>query len=93
MIAYALRSMSFLDRVRKLFAGPAHISDAGDDGAEVDAALAEEYGASDEGEADLKYMEETGGGGGTAGLRLGASEAAEASLDLETEEHPPDPDP
>jgi hypothetical protein len=88
MIAYALRAMSFLDRIRKMLAGPPHVQ-AGDD--EEAAALHEEYGAPREGEADLKYMEETGGGGGAAGLRLGASEAAEVSLDeLETEETPPD---
>jgi hypothetical protein len=80
--------MSIGDWFRKLFAGPTHIGDGSNEDA---AALHEEYGTPGEGEADLRHMEETGGGGGLAGLRFGANEAAEAAEeDLETEEAPPD---
>jgi len=83
--------MSFLDSLRKIFAGPTRI---GDGSAEEAATLQEEFGATDAGEADLKHMEETGGGGGLTGIRYGASESAEAAEeDLETEQAPPDPDP
>lgn len=79
--------MSISDWFRNLFSSSS-------EGAEEDAALREEGLGSDEGEADLKYMEETGGGGGTTPIRYGAVESAEAAEDdLESEEAPPDPDP
>ncbi len=67
---------------------------SGSERAEKAAAMHEGFGAPDEGEVDLKRVEETGGGGGTSGLRFGASEAAEAAEDdLASEEAPPDPAP
>jgi hypothetical protein len=84
--------MSFLSWLRNLVSGPSQIADGGNPEAAAD--LHEEYAAPDAGEADLQYMEETGGGGGTRGIRYAASEFAEAALeDLETEEAPPDSDP
>ncbi|HZT86154.1 MAG TPA: hypothetical protein VE984_12175 [Gaiellaceae bacterium] len=82
--------MSFLDRLRKMLAGPAHVQAADD--AEA-AALREEFGATaDEGAADLKHVEGAGGGGRSPDVRFGASEAAEAAeADLASEEAPPDP--
>jgi hypothetical protein len=84
-----LPGVSFLDRLRNLLAGPPRIEDAGDPEAAAD--LQEEYGAPDQGAADLEEIAETGGaylrGGG-----YGAAEAAEAAEDdLATEEAPPDP--
>jgi len=90
--------VSIFDRLRSLLSGPPHMGDGGDPAAA--AALQEEYGAPDPGEADLEHMAETGGGGygggtgyeGDAGF--GASEAAEtAEGELESEEAPPDPAP
>ena len=49
--------MSFLDSLRKIFAGPTRI---GDGSAEDAATLQEEFGATSAGEADLRHMEETG---------------------------------
>jgi hypothetical protein len=84
--------MSFFARLRNLFSGPAHIAGGGDDSGEVAADMHEEYGAPDEGEADLKRMETTIGGAVVPGIS--GSEAAETGLeDLESEEAPPDPDP
>ena len=83
--------MSFLDSLRKIFAGPTHVK-AGS--AEDAAALQEEFGAADQGEADLRYMEETGGGGSLTGTRYAGSESAEAAEDdVASEEAPPHPDP
>jgi len=88
--------MAFLDRLRKLFAGPAQVQAADADEA---AALREEFGTSDDGAADLRREEVAGGAvrGGGAGLSnvgFAASEAAEAAEgDLSTEEAPPDPTP
>jgi hypothetical protein len=84
--------VSLLDRLRKLFEGPSHIGDKGDDPGEFAADMHEEYGAPDEGAADLQWMENVHGGAVVPGIA--ASEAAEtAEEDLETEEAPPDPDP
>jgi hypothetical protein len=97
MMAYA-PGMSFFDRLRGLFAGPAHMSDGGDPEAGAD--LQEEYGAPDAGEAELKAAEQHdfGGLGARGGVApatgFGASEAAEvAEADLGSEEAPPDPNP
>jgi hypothetical protein len=81
--------MSFLDRLRKMLAGPPHIQGGDNEG---DAALHEEFGTSNEGAADLRRMGTRAGGAAMPGLAsLEATEAAEA--DLETEEAPPDTDP
>jgi hypothetical protein len=92
MIAYARCAMGLLERIRNMLAGPSHIEDADEGDA---AALHEEFGAPDEGDADVKRMAGTGGGGGyDRGEPYAASEGAEAAeADLETEEAPPDPDP
>ncbi|HJQ75244.1 MAG TPA: hypothetical protein VJ814_10170 [Gaiellaceae bacterium] len=84
--------MSLLDRLRNLLSGPPHIADSGDDAGEFDADMHEEYGAPDEGKADLERMENLSGGAVVPGIAT--SEAAEAGEeDIETEEAPPDPDP
>ena len=85
-----LPAMSFLDRIRTLLAGPAHVQD---DDAEDAAALHEEFGASEEDPADPRgLLESPGGGAGLSNVGFGASEAAEAAQDdLATEEAPPDP--
>jgi hypothetical protein len=89
MIAYAPRAMSFLDRLRKMLAGPPHVQGGDDEGA---AALHEEFGTPDEGEAEVKRMETTAGGAVMPGYA--ASEAAEAADEnLATEEAPSDPTP
>ena len=76
--------MSILTWLRGLFAAPVRIDDGGDP--EADAALAEDYGAPDRGEADIKRV--------ALGGRYAAAEAAEtAEDDLETEKAPPDLDP
>jgi hypothetical protein len=84
--------MSFLDRLRNLLAGPAHVQ--GDD-AEEAAALREEFGTSDQGASDLRSADAVrGGGAGLSNVGFGASEAAEAAEgDLSTEEAPSDPTP
>ncbi len=96
-MAYAPR-VSLFDRLRNLLSGPPRVADGGDP--EAAAALHEEYGTPDAGEADLERMAETGGGptyaaGGYArDAGFGASEAAEAAEDdLESEAAPPDPAP
>jgi hypothetical protein len=83
--------MSFLDKLRNLFAGPPRVHAADEEEAAV---LHEEFGAPDSGAAQIKHIEETGGGGGMIrGDRFAAQESAEAAeADLETEEAPPDPD-
>jgi hypothetical protein len=87
MIAYAL-AMSFLDRLRNLLAGPPRVK--GD--ATESAALREEFGAPDEGSADVRSVEGPGVGGGLHTTGFGGVEAAEAAEgDLSTEEAPPDP--
>jgi hypothetical protein len=84
--------VSFLDRLRNMLSGPPHIDDSGDDPGEFAADMQEEYGAPDEGAADLKRLEATSGGAVVPGVAT--SEAAEAAEeDLESEEAPPDPDP
>lgn len=84
--------MSLLDRLRKLFEGPSHVGDTGDDPSEFAADRQEEYGAPDKAAAELERMENVHGGAVVPGIA--ASEAAEtAEEDLETEEAPPDPDP
>lgn len=90
-----LSSMSFLDRLRNVFSGPPHISGSGDDPSEVAAVLQEEYGVPDEAAADLRRIEQTGGGGvGPFQPNFGASDSAEtAEDDLASEEAPPDLDP
>jgi hypothetical protein len=61
---------------------------------EHDALREEGLGNTDVGGTDVKYMEETGGGGGDSGIRYGGMEAADAAeADLETEQAPPDLDP
>lgn len=89
MIAYALRAMSFFDRLRKMLAGPAHIQGGDDEG---EAALNEEYGAHDEGAAELSRVEQLSGGAVIPG-RAAAEGAEAAADDLATEEAPPDPSP
>jgi hypothetical protein len=88
MIAYA-PAMSFLDRLRNMLAGPPRVE--GGDAAEA-AALQEEFGAPDEGTADVRRVEGSpGAGGGLHNVGFGASEAAEAAQDdLASEEPPPD---
>jgi hypothetical protein len=84
--------LSILDRLRNLLEGPPRIGDTEDDRSEFAADMHEEYGAPDEGAADLERMENVHGGAVVPGIA--ASEAAEtAEEDLETEEAPPDPDP
>jgi len=81
--------MSFLDSLRKLFAGPTHVGDGSDADA---AALHEEYGTPDESAADVRRVETTAGGAPLPGRA--ASEAAEAAEeDLSSEEAPPDASP
>ena len=83
--------MGFLDKLRNILGGPPHVQA---DSAEDDATLHEEFGAGDPGEGDLRYMEDTGGGAYSTGIRYAGSESAEAAEeDLESEEAPPDPDP
>jgi hypothetical protein len=90
-----LQAMSFLDRLRRMFAGPPRVQ-AGDD-AEA-AALREEFGAAGEGTEDLRRVGGPfgggagGGGAGQANIGYGTSEAAETvEGDLSTEEPPSDP--
>jgi hypothetical protein len=84
--------MSLLDSLRKIFSGPTHVGGGGDDPGEVAADMHEEYGAPDEGKADLERMEDLHGGAVVPGIA--GSEAAEAGLEeIESEEAPPDPDP
>jgi hypothetical protein len=91
-MAYAVRTMSMLERLRRLLAGPPRIDDRGRAGSEIDATMAEELGASDEGAADLERMEATTGGPPWGGLA--SSEAAEAgAAEIASEEPPPDPAP
>ncbi len=79
---------------RALFAKPERIDDGGNP--EADAALQEDFGVPDAGEAELKSIAE-GGTGGAEGLVQpsgAASEGAETALeDLESEEAPADSDP
>jgi len=83
--------MSFLDRLRKMLAGPPHIQSGGAEGAE---ALHEEYGSPEEGAADLRRLGQTAAGGGAVMPGYGAAEAAGAAeAELEPEEAPPDPNP
>jgi hypothetical protein len=85
--------MGFLDRLRALLSGPPHIDDpSGDEPGAVAADMHEEYGAPDEGAADLKRMESTLGGAVMPGV-AGAAAAETAESDLESEEAPPDPHP
>lgn len=81
--------MSIGDFFRKVFGGPTRI---GDGSGEEAVALQEDYGAPNEGEAELKRTEELSGGAVMPGWA--ASEgAAAAEEDLASEEAPPDPDP
>jgi hypothetical protein len=81
--------MSFLDRLRNWLSGPPHIEARGDDDA---AALHEEYHTPDEGEAELRRMEQTADR--TTIPSYSAAEGAEAGeAEIESEEAPPDPDP
>jgi hypothetical protein len=85
-----LQAMGFLDRLRRLLAGPPRIQgDAADE-----AALHEELGTPDDGAADVRRVGGSPGvGGGLHNTGFAASEAAEAAeADLETEEARPDPD-
>jgi hypothetical protein len=82
------RAVSFLDRLRKMLAGPPHVQA----GAAEESALHEEFGGIDEGEKDLRRAEQTSGGAVMPGYA--AAEAAEAAeADLTSEEAPPDPEP
>jgi hypothetical protein len=88
MIAYA-PSMSFLDRLRNLLAGPPRIQGGN---ADETVALKEELGTSDQGAADVEGAAETGGGY-VRGVDYGSLEAAgTAQDDLATEDTPPDLD-
>jgi hypothetical protein len=78
--------MGIWDRIRNALAGPPRVQTGGDEGAE--AALHEEFGTPTEGDAELKHMEETGGGGGASTLRYGASQAAEVASDTEASAEP-----
>jgi len=92
IMAYAARMMSMLERLRRLLAGPPRVDDRGREGAEVDATMAEELAAGDEGAADLERMETTTGGPPAGGLA--SSEAAEAgAAEIASEAPPPDPAP
>ena len=83
--------MSVGEWFRKLFARPTHI---GGTSGEDAAALHEEYGASDEGEAYLEEPDSLTGGGGAVVPSLSASDGIEtAEEDLASEEAPPDLDP
>ena len=86
-----LPGMSFLDRLRNLLAGPPRVQ-GGD--AEEAAAVREEFGASDEGSADVRRVEGPGVGGGMHNVGFAGTEAAEAAEgDLSTEETPSDQTP
>jgi hypothetical protein len=83
--------MAFLDKLRKILGGPPQVR-AGS--AEDAATLHEEFAAPDQGESDVRYMEDTGGGAYSTGIRYAESESAEAAEeDLESEEAPRNPDP
>jgi hypothetical protein len=76
--------MSFFDRLRKLLAGPPRVQTGADEGA----ALHEEFGTSNTGEADLRRAENLSGGAVAPGLATpAAAEAAEAQI--ASEEAPP----
>ena len=81
-----LSAMSFLDRLRNLFAGPPHVKAAD---AEEATDLHEEYGTSDAAEQDVDRLQYYAGGGPVAGVA--AEDAAEvAEGEIESEEAPPD---
>ncbi|TML74833.1 MAG: hypothetical protein E6G12_10740 [Actinobacteria bacterium] len=85
--------MGFLDRIRNALAGPPHVDDSDrDEGPEIDAAMAEDFGAPDKGAADVRRMETTAGGAVMPG-KAGAEAAEAAEADLASEEAPPDPNP
>jgi hypothetical protein len=80
--------VSVSDWFKRLF------SNHSDSDEEHDALREEGLGGASAGEADVKYMGETGGGGGDTEIRYGAMDAAEAvEDDLASEEAPPDLDP
>jgi hypothetical protein len=85
--------MGFFDRIRNALAGPPHIDDSDrNEGPEIDAAMAADFGGGDKGAADVKRYEATGGSGPLPGLGgLVGGQAAEE--DLESEAAPPDLDP
>ncbi len=85
MIAYAPATMSIGDWFRRLFPSPT-------ESAEEEAALHEEYGVPDAGEADVSRMQYRLGGGPVPGIA--SSDAAEvAEAELEELDHRSDPAP
>ena len=80
--------MGFLDKLRKMLAGPPRVQGDTADAA----ALHEELGTSDAGAADLRRMETTAGGAVVPGI-AGSDAAQVAEAEVESEEAPADPDP
>jgi hypothetical protein len=78
--------MSFFDRLRNLFSGPARV-EAGD--AEGAADLKEEFGASDEGREDIERLQHGYSGGGPVPGLAGRDAAEIAESEIESEEAPP----
>jgi hypothetical protein len=82
--------MSFLDRLRSWFSGPAHVK-TGD--AEEAADLKEEFGGTDAGRQDLETLEHGYAGGGPVPGLAGRDAAEVAESEIESEQAPADPDP
>jgi hypothetical protein len=77
--------MGFLDKIRNALAGPPRVQGGDDEG---DAALHEDFGTPDEGDAEVKASEQLSGGAVVPGQA--AAEAAEsAEAEIEAEEGPP----
>jgi hypothetical protein len=85
MIAYAAGAMSLSDWFRRMFSSHSETD-------EEAAAMHEEYGAQDEGEADVRRMETTAGGAVMPGI-YGSAGAEAAEAEIESEEGPRDPAP
>jgi hypothetical protein len=81
-----LQAMSFLDRLRNLFAGPPRV-DTGDP--EDATGLKEEFGRSDAGRQDVEVMEHGYTGGGPVPGLAGRDAAEVAESEIESEEPPP----
>ncbi|MFL5960243.1 MAG: hypothetical protein ACJ75G_08280 [Gaiellaceae bacterium] len=85
--------MSLRDWFRNVFSGPPRVADAGDEGAEIDAAMREEELATPGPPGSLPPYRDTVGGG-LAPSRPGTPAGAEAAEnEIEAEEAPPDPTP
>ncbi|HKC77882.1 MAG TPA: hypothetical protein VKB70_05805 [Gaiellaceae bacterium] len=77
--------MSFLDRLRKMLAGPPPTQ--GDDAG--DAALRDEFGTSDEGPVGPRQSEKLTGGAAFPGAGLAAAAGSEAAdAEIASEEEP-----